>query len=485
MGWRFRKRINIAPGVNINLSKSGVSTTIGKKGASVNIGKNGTYLNTGLPGTGLYNRTKLKSDSINSMSNRTKGTHYPVFENYKKLYPKNNTSNGDGDFHGFFYLISIIIEIALPIYIAYCILRHHTINYTIVAISALCFFSACLYFYKERNEFKNIEDVTHWLSPIEGVLLFWLFCSFGLTIIHILLWIGRDYAFNFYDLINVIVFFFLFGYVSEKRRKEESFLKSMTDYRIKKANIETYTILANESDEDKRIFYYGEILFNGGEIEKSPIPLVKRFPNNAKENKDNATLIIDLDIYGIGGFFKKIEKPLIDDVFKCCWELLSYSKNYKGYYYNKNIQRERNYIGFDNCIFNHVASSEGVISFGSSNYANFIYPLFWVMAKDSTNFEITSIDDVYMNIQEVYYIETDEKLRIHEEKQDFAIISSKQYPVYKYALVTVTSANDTINYSLIFTNYVSAEKWVDSFNNYVKRFENWKSRGNSFNHFRN
>lgn len=34
MGWRFRKRIKIAPGVNINLSKSGISTTIGKRGAS-------------------------------------------------------------------------------------------------------------------------------------------------------------------------------------------------------------------------------------------------------------------------------------------------------------------------------------------------------------------------------------------------------------------------------------------------------------------
>ena len=59
MGWGFRKRIKIAPGINLNISKRGVSTTIGRKGASVNIGKDGTYLNTGIPGTGFYSRQKI------------------------------------------------------------------------------------------------------------------------------------------------------------------------------------------------------------------------------------------------------------------------------------------------------------------------------------------------------------------------------------------------------------------------------------------
>ena len=73
MAWRYRKRIKIAPGVHINLSKSGVSTTIGTKGASVNIGKNGTYLNTGIPGTGLYNRRKLSGN--NNSYTSTKATN--------------------------------------------------------------------------------------------------------------------------------------------------------------------------------------------------------------------------------------------------------------------------------------------------------------------------------------------------------------------------------------------------------------------------
>ncbi|GHU66596.1 hypothetical protein FACS189447_07800 [Spirochaetia bacterium] len=56
---KFRKRVKIAPGVNLNFSKSGVSTTVGGKGASVNLGKNGAYLNTGIPGTGIYDRKKI------------------------------------------------------------------------------------------------------------------------------------------------------------------------------------------------------------------------------------------------------------------------------------------------------------------------------------------------------------------------------------------------------------------------------------------
>lgn len=56
---RYRKRIKIVPGLNINLSKRGVSATLGPRGANVNVGRSGVYLNTGLPGTGLYNRRKI------------------------------------------------------------------------------------------------------------------------------------------------------------------------------------------------------------------------------------------------------------------------------------------------------------------------------------------------------------------------------------------------------------------------------------------
>lgn len=61
MAWNYRRRIQIIPGVRLNLSKSGISTSIGVRGANLTLGKNGTYLNTGIPGTGIYNRQKLSS----------------------------------------------------------------------------------------------------------------------------------------------------------------------------------------------------------------------------------------------------------------------------------------------------------------------------------------------------------------------------------------------------------------------------------------
>ncbi|MBJ2173061.1 DUF4236 domain-containing protein [Aureibaculum sp. A20] len=89
---RYRNRIKLAPGLNINLSKSGISTTLGPKGASVNIGKTGAYLNTGIPGTGLYNRTKIsksEKSTINSNSaskNQTQvGVKLDLNEDYQPI----------------------------------------------------------------------------------------------------------------------------------------------------------------------------------------------------------------------------------------------------------------------------------------------------------------------------------------------------------------------------------------------------------------
>lgn len=63
MGVRFRKTIKLAPGIRVNLSKSGISTTIGPRGASINIGKTGVYSNLGVPGTGVSSRSKIMGGS--------------------------------------------------------------------------------------------------------------------------------------------------------------------------------------------------------------------------------------------------------------------------------------------------------------------------------------------------------------------------------------------------------------------------------------
>jgi hypothetical protein len=58
MGFRFRKRIKIMPGVWLNLSKSGVSTSLGGKGLTVNLKGGKAKTTVSLPGTGLsYSQT--------------------------------------------------------------------------------------------------------------------------------------------------------------------------------------------------------------------------------------------------------------------------------------------------------------------------------------------------------------------------------------------------------------------------------------------
>lgn len=61
MGFKFRKRIKIAPGVSLNLTQKGItSTSVGKAGATVNLGgKKGTSATVGLPGSGLSYSTTL------------------------------------------------------------------------------------------------------------------------------------------------------------------------------------------------------------------------------------------------------------------------------------------------------------------------------------------------------------------------------------------------------------------------------------------
>lgn len=68
MGFRFRKSIKLAPGVRVNLSKSGASYSFGPRGASVSVGKRGIHSNVGIPGTGISYRTRLDSGGSASES---------------------------------------------------------------------------------------------------------------------------------------------------------------------------------------------------------------------------------------------------------------------------------------------------------------------------------------------------------------------------------------------------------------------------------
>lgn len=62
MALRFRKSFKVAPGVRVNLSKSGIGMSAGVRGARVGINSKGrTYSSVGIPGTGIYSTSYSKS----------------------------------------------------------------------------------------------------------------------------------------------------------------------------------------------------------------------------------------------------------------------------------------------------------------------------------------------------------------------------------------------------------------------------------------
>jgi hypothetical protein len=59
MGYvRLFRRVRLAPGVTLNLSKSGPSLSVGMRGAHVTVGRAGIRRTVGLPGTGVFYTTR-------------------------------------------------------------------------------------------------------------------------------------------------------------------------------------------------------------------------------------------------------------------------------------------------------------------------------------------------------------------------------------------------------------------------------------------
>ena len=64
-GWHTRlwRRVRVAPGVTINLSKGGPSVSVGPSGSKVTFGRRGVRQTVGIPGTGVYATRQLSRTS--------------------------------------------------------------------------------------------------------------------------------------------------------------------------------------------------------------------------------------------------------------------------------------------------------------------------------------------------------------------------------------------------------------------------------------
>jgi hypothetical protein len=60
MGFRFRRRLRIFPGLWLNMNKRGGSLSAGSRGLTVNFSPKGHQETLGLPGSGLSYRTRRR-----------------------------------------------------------------------------------------------------------------------------------------------------------------------------------------------------------------------------------------------------------------------------------------------------------------------------------------------------------------------------------------------------------------------------------------
>ncbi|PTQ52801.1 MAG: TPR domain protein, putative component of TonB system [Hydrogenibacillus schlegelii] len=84
MGLRFSRRVRLAKGVSLNVSKRGVGLSVGVRGFRVGVGPRGPYVSVGIPGTGLYAVGSLKKGSRPKAHRapRTEKVNFPVSDGF-------------------------------------------------------------------------------------------------------------------------------------------------------------------------------------------------------------------------------------------------------------------------------------------------------------------------------------------------------------------------------------------------------------------
>lgn len=103
MGFRFFRRVKLAPGLRLNLSKSGGSLSFGRRGARYTVGPRGRRTTFGIPGTGLFytttsqRGTSRRSTSRKQPSRETDVEYGLTMGFFRRLFtPKNQEAFVDG-----------------------------------------------------------------------------------------------------------------------------------------------------------------------------------------------------------------------------------------------------------------------------------------------------------------------------------------------------------------------------------------------------
>jgi len=82
MAFRLFRRIKIAPGITLNLSKSGLSASAGVRGARVTLGPRGVRRTVGIPGTGI---SYTENSSLSGSSRKRRSSTRPTDDEAHEL----------------------------------------------------------------------------------------------------------------------------------------------------------------------------------------------------------------------------------------------------------------------------------------------------------------------------------------------------------------------------------------------------------------
>jgi hypothetical protein len=100
---RFRKTIKVAPGVRLNLGKSGMSLSVGAKGAKLNFSKKGVRETMGVPGTGISStnyivKNEPESKKEDEKEKKSKSTNHKMSEEKRERAESVNDEQDEREF---------------------------------------------------------------------------------------------------------------------------------------------------------------------------------------------------------------------------------------------------------------------------------------------------------------------------------------------------------------------------------------------------
>jgi Protein of unknown function (DUF4236) len=81
MGFRYRRRWRLFPGMALNLSKSAISLSVGRSPFTINLNRQGVQGTAGLPGSGISYRTKRRKigSSARPLASRHKRSFWALW----------------------------------------------------------------------------------------------------------------------------------------------------------------------------------------------------------------------------------------------------------------------------------------------------------------------------------------------------------------------------------------------------------------------